>query len=655
MNQFIASLPPDLNRVSAALHRKGMEIRFGIVLLVLLLVTTLAYWPGLTGPFVLDDYSNLVALGENGGVDSWANVLYFVLGNDSGPTGRPVSMLTFLLDAQDWPPHIAALKYTNIMIHLLTGLVLCWFAYLLFQALHIAQSPAVWLALLVAAFWLLHPLNSTTTMYIVQRMTQLMTLFALLSLIFYIKGRETIRLNPRRGSIFLAVALFPFALLSVLSKENGAMLLLLFVVMEYSIFRNAEKPPLFKLWYHVGVLLPLSIVVAYLLLTLPTSLEGYAYRHFDLGQRLLTEARILCTYLARIFFPTTLGAGLYHDDIVISTSLLQPITTLLSLAALFGLSVLALCWRKSHPMFLFGLGWFFSMQLLESTYLPLELYFEHRNYISMIGPLLAAAWYLHVFLDGEHTVAVKNMAKFGLVGLLLFMTSSIWQTAMLWGNTGDLHAYWAFEKPESSRAKIAYAGFLAQNDNPEAAISVLQQAQALHPNEVTLMLHTWNTACANGVESPVTLEEIADRNDLEYKHNDIILHLQELLENAFSGACPIPSAQTFVKLFETIGDIPMSDRRRASYHFLFSDLYISLRQLDPALVQLSQAFRLRTTPEIPYRQAILSASAGNYADALVFLERARAANTAQSRFMPSMEPLIAQMQADIERRLDSAN
>ncbi len=150
---------------------------FAVLLSGLIALVLIIYWPGINGPFLLDDFSNLNSLGNGGGVNSWNNFISFVFGNVSGPTGRPVSMLSFLIDAQDWPPHIASFKYTNILIHLLAGLTLCWVLSLLFAYLELSRQYSGYLALLVSALWLLHPLNSSTTLYVVQRMTQLMTLW----------------------------------------------------------------------------------------------------------------------------------------------------------------------------------------------------------------------------------------------------------------------------------------------------------------------------------------------------------------------------------------------------------------------------------------------------------------------------------------------
>ena len=121
----------------------------GIALLLLLLLTTWVYWPGLTGPLVLDDYWNLNPLGAGGGITDLQGLLTFVFGNTSGPTGRPVSMLSFLIGAQSWPPFVRSFKYTNIMIHLLCGVVLLWFCIQLFQQYSGRPKNYSWLALVV--------------------------------------------------------------------------------------------------------------------------------------------------------------------------------------------------------------------------------------------------------------------------------------------------------------------------------------------------------------------------------------------------------------------------------------------------------------------------------------------------------------------------
>src|SRR5690554_7999884 len=89
------------------------------------------YWSGLSGGFLFDDIPNLEALGSLGGVINKETSLSFVFGGWSGPTGRPISLASFLLDDNTWPSYAPWFKQTNLYIHILCGLLLCWSTLLL--------------------------------------------------------------------------------------------------------------------------------------------------------------------------------------------------------------------------------------------------------------------------------------------------------------------------------------------------------------------------------------------------------------------------------------------------------------------------------------------------------------------------------------------
>ena len=88
---------------SQRLNDRGYDVGFIAGWLGLLVAAIWAYYPGLDGPFVLDDFGSIAALGHRGGVVDWETFKAFVLGGTSGPTGRPVSLLTFLIDARNLP------------------------------------------------------------------------------------------------------------------------------------------------------------------------------------------------------------------------------------------------------------------------------------------------------------------------------------------------------------------------------------------------------------------------------------------------------------------------------------------------------------------------------------------------------------------------
>ena len=136
-----------------------------------------AYWPGLSGPFLLDDFTTLGQLGNLGGVRDWETFNAFVFGGTAGPTGRPVALLSFLIDGNNWPTDALPFKRTNLVIHLLiAGLLFVLTKQLLCLAGSDAKN-AGWVAFVSSSIWLLHPFLVSTTLYSVQRMAQLAILF----------------------------------------------------------------------------------------------------------------------------------------------------------------------------------------------------------------------------------------------------------------------------------------------------------------------------------------------------------------------------------------------------------------------------------------------------------------------------------------------
>src|SRR5580765_379939 len=93
---------------------------------IAILLCLCVYWPGLSGGFLFDDDPNLSPLGSYGGVRDWETFKSFVTTGFAGPLGRPIALASFVLDATTWPAAPYPFKLTNLWIHLLTGVALCW-------------------------------------------------------------------------------------------------------------------------------------------------------------------------------------------------------------------------------------------------------------------------------------------------------------------------------------------------------------------------------------------------------------------------------------------------------------------------------------------------------------------------------------------------
>lgn len=428
-----------------------------VLLGTLLVVSIAAYLASAHGGFQFDDFQNIVnnrALRAIGTPSQ--NWLALALSSDAGMLRRPLSMLSFGLNVAAFGMNPFAFKLVNLAIHLVNALLFYAIGHRIAGRL-MPQSNASHavdpnlIALIATGLWLLHPLNLSGVVYIVQRMNELATLFTLAGLLCYVDGRDrSLRGEPTLASALVGLCLF--GLLAVFSKENGALIVGYALVIEALCFRFAAVTPLqqrvVKGFFWLSVALPLALFAFYLV-SHPHWLAGrYAGRDFTLAQRLLTEARILCDYLLWIFVPNPQWMGLYHDDISTSTNLLHPATTVFAIAFLLALVVAAWKYRKRSPGLAFGVAWFLVGHSMESTILPLELVFEHRNYLPMAGLLLGAICVAASWLDGR--LRARSIAL-GCAVLLLGLASLTAIRAHSWGDPLRLALDDVRHHPNSSR------------------------------------------------------------------------------------------------------------------------------------------------------------------------------------------------------------
>ena len=229
--------------IDLAEQNKQRDVRSGATAIawgVVFLAAILAYWPGLQGPFVLDDFSTLGALGNLGGVTDWDSFKAFVFGGTAGPTGRPLALVSFLIDGNNWPTDPWPFKRTNLVIHLLNGALLGLLTRQILQLLDFDRESAARLALVSAAAWLLHPFLVSTTLYAVQRMAQLAMLFSIGGMIMYLYGRSLLGTNKTKAYLVMTVSLGVFTVLATLSKENGVLLPILIGVDEITILTQTK-------------------------------------------------------------------------------------------------------------------------------------------------------------------------------------------------------------------------------------------------------------------------------------------------------------------------------------------------------------------------------------------------------------------------------
>ncbi len=412
-----------------------------LLFLTILGLTVTAYYPGLSGGFVFDDFPNILNNPQlHIHTMTWGSLWDAILSSQAGILRRPISMLTFALNYYFFGIKPFSFKLVNLIIHLANGIGLFILGCKLlnvYRQVHrsaLSERQAYWIALSASAAWLLHPLNFTGVMYVVQRMTSLSTLFTIAGLCFYLWGRWRLW-NRRKGLGLMLTGVVGFGLLALFSKESGALLPMYMLVIEVALFRFRNSDGGFdqtvRWFFLLFLVLPTLGGLIWMASDPGAFFGGYVFRTFTPIQRVLTEARVIVFYLRLIFIPSLNQLGLYHDDIAISHGLLQPPTTLASIILILTLFVIAVMARRRAPLVTFGILWFFTGQILESTVLPLEIAFEHRNYLADYGILLPLCYTL---LDARHAVTTLALRRVALALFIAMLCTITYMRSENWSS-----------------------------------------------------------------------------------------------------------------------------------------------------------------------------------------------------------------------------
>ena len=591
---------------------------FNIILFLLLIICFFIYSIGLKGNFLFDDYPNLQDLGTYGAIDSWDKAWAFIFNGFAGPTGRPISLASFLIDANTWPTSPYPFKYTNLMIHLLNGVLLCWATLLLLRNYRYQEQQAVWIALVTTAIWLLHPYFVSTTLYIVQRMAQLATLFSLVGIVGYLKARLLLSEKKASAYLWMTVSIGLGTILATYSKENGALLPLLILIIEFCNHSKDNKP--MWQWRAICLWLPSITIVILLMKYMDFSTNPWPNRNFNMVERLYSEARIVTEYLYNLFIPQIELKGLYRDGFKISKSLFQPMTTLYSIIFLLALLLSAFILKKKYPLYALAILFFFAAHLMESTVIGLELYFEHRNYLSALFLFLPIASGLYLL---KNYINAK-LVYFITLSILVVLSFFTFERAKLWGNTDQLQLYWAKNSPDSPRAQNAIAAMLFDQGHVFEANQYVQQSMQRLPDSALLNIRLLLQKVYIGIATTDDFEQTAIRLHKQPFDAQAIQALRTLVEFT------VDHPQAFKYINETLSLISALEKN-ARYNqfplfkrlvpYLKAKIYLAQGKPELALTEYLDAISRYNDVEAGMMMVAEMGSAHHDQEALILLNK----------------------------------
>ena len=394
---------------------------------------------------------------------------------------RPIAGLSFALNFFISGTDPFSYHLVNLLIHWLSSVFLFLFLY---QTLNLPTfqqkfaSSAYSIALLSAVLWAVNPVQTQSVTYVVQRMTSLSGMFYIMSMFFYAKGRTA---PAGKKRLFCGALCFTAFVLAFGSKENAALLPASLLLYE-GILVQADPGSWMKrnktyVFAALALILTLSILYThYRRGGVLSFLNDYAERPFTLVERLLTQPRVLFFYLSLLFYPLPSRLSIAHS-FDISTSLFEPWYTFFAILSMAGAVILAGLFSRKYRILSFCFLFFLVNHLLESSLFPLELVFEHRNYVpSMVVFLPIAIGMCLLFGRYAEAPAMKGILASFIVLLVVGLGHAAYLRNFDWKSEQTLWANASMKAPDQFRPHHNLGVYYQEQGRLQEAITEFERA-----------------------------------------------------------------------------------------------------------------------------------------------------------------------------------
>jgi hypothetical protein len=264
--------------------------------------------------------------------------------------------------------------------------------------------------------------------------------------------------------------------------------------------------------------------------------------------------------------------------------------------------------RKRFPVLGFAVLWFFAGHAMESSILDLELYFEHRNYLPLLGPVFALSVY-------AFTIDTRRALGIGLFSFWLVLLATITALqAPVWGDAKQMTRHWAAERPMSLRATQELAKYQFDMGQTQAAADTLMGAYNRGLAYVDLPLTALLAKCWNPeVVRPEDLYTESLQAVRESPYSNSVLATMLLMRQAVQdGVCEQTlSDRKWLELSEALLKNPRF-RTVAESHIRIerAKLFIHHRDLNLTMTELERAYAVGPTVELSQKIAEVLLSAG---------------------------------------------
>ncbi len=599
-----------------SLDKKDLLHKPVIHILVIAVLGLLAYSNTFHSPFQWDEEKYII------GNPVIKDLSYFA--DTSKATGleyygalksRYIGYLTFALNYRINGPDVVGYHIVNLLIHILNTLLVYLFVILTFRTPLLISSRlrghSRKIAFFTSLLFVAHPLQTEAVTYIFQRLASLITLFYLLSIAMYIKGRllkengKDKELHPppsplSKGGIeggsavssfFYSLLSFVSALLAMKTKENAFTLPIVIVLYEFFFFKGAIKK---RLLYLTPMLLTLLIIPLTIIgidrpageiisqMKDPASLghQGISGKEY-----LFTQFRVIVTYIRLLFLPINQNLDYnyprYH-------SFFDPgaFISFLFLAALISVGLYLFYRSRSNPDLrppAFGIFWFFITLSVESSLIPIPMIIdEYRAYLPSVGVFMAAISGAFMLVEKFRDKKMQSYIVTSLVLLVGFFSVGAYARNSTWGSNTSLWEDVVQKSPGNARGYYALGNIYQSKGLLDPAIEEYQTALRLKPDYVQAHNNLGNAYKSKGL-SDQAIEQYQTALRLKPDYSEAHYNLGNVYETKGLLDRAIEEYQTALRLKPDLVEA----------HNNLGNAYKSKGLSDQAIEQYQTALRLK--------------------------------------------------------------
>jgi len=353
--------------------------------------------------------------------------------------GTPIRFISFYSFALNYHFHqlnVFGYHIVNLTIHIINTLLVLWLILLTLSSPKLNGKIFCGKNLLIASggalIFLVHPVQTEAVTYICQRFTSLATLFYLLSLCFYIQGRQ----HNNKVGYFIASAVA--GLLGMATKQIVFTLPFIIILYEFYFLKTIKGLDKKTLFYLILILIfSLTIPLLYKFDFSKVILKEYPSRSHEgdiitPSVYLLTQFQVVPTYIRLLFLPIKQN---FDYDWPSSNSFFEP-QTFLSFLILLIILIVSLLISKKQKIISFCILWFFLTLIVESSIIPLpHVIFEHRLYLPSVGFCMMISILIYQITKKKNFYICTICIIVIIFSYLTFKRNEVWKDGIsLWSD-----------------------------------------------------------------------------------------------------------------------------------------------------------------------------------------------------------------------------